>query len=136
MEVSTKVKFDDKIYIVKFPTVGQLLEIESLKQALSNGNYAIMAASGVKSMALALDIIDSVAYFSVLIPDLKKSLSVSSFMDLDALTAKKLTISYKKDFYKWYEELEKEMAELEKELSDEIEENKSNQKEEFNETEE
>ena len=122
MDLSTTVIFNDKHYTLKYPTVGQILEIESLKQSLSAGRYGLLVVSNVKSMELALDLIDAIAYFSVLIPDLKKEIAVDSFMDLDAMTAKRLSISYKKYFRKWYSELEKEMNDLDAELLKELKE--------------
>jgi len=114
--MSQKIVFDEKSYIVKYPTVGQLLEIESLKQSMSGGRYGIMAISGVKSMEFALDLIDSIAYFSILIPELRKQLEIKSFLDLDAITAKKLTITYRKQFNPWYKQLEEEMSKLDDDI--------------------
>jgi len=128
MEMSTKIIYNEKTYVVKYPNVGQLLEIESIKQSLSSNNYTMMALSNVKSMSFALDIIDSVAYFSTLIPDLKADLNVKNFMDLDQITAKRLTIAYRKYFLPWYGVLEKELMDLEKELSEELKESEDEDK--------
>lgn len=44
---------------VKFPNVGEMIDIENLKTAYSGGRYGVMLASGVKSMIYAVDVIDA-----------------------------------------------------------------------------
>ena len=50
---------------VKFPNVGEMIDIENLKTAYSGGRYGVMLASGVKSMIYAVDVIDAMAFIEI-----------------------------------------------------------------------
>ena len=107
MEEKLKRELDLKIkgvkYTVKFPTVGEFLSIERYKMTLSAGQYSTMVSSGLISAGEALDLIDMIAYFTVLLPTLKESLKVDMFSDLDLMDAKELVDVYKKDMKPWVE---------------------------------
>ena len=45
-----KFNIGEKSFTVSFPNVGQIIDVESLKQALTGGRYGVMASSGVASM--------------------------------------------------------------------------------------
>ena len=64
METTKKFKIGQKEFIAKFPNVGQMLDMESLKQALTNNRYGVMAASGIRSMykALSTQLMQSLSY--------------------------------------------------------------------------
>lgn len=95
-----KVRIDGIEYLLGYPNVGQQLEIESLKNILSAGNYADYARSGNKTALQLLDLIDAVSYFYVLIPELKEKIDIKSFANIDPLFQKKLS----KAFVKYYNE--------------------------------
>ena len=90
------ITFRGSDYIVKFPNVGQFIDIENSKMFLTNGKYVDMAISVLKIHAFQLDIIDTISYFSVLIPELKEHLGIKNWRDLDAETSKELSLAYKK----------------------------------------
>ena len=77
-------------YSVKFPNNLQLINIESEKNRLSNGDYS--------------SFLYTIATFSVLIPQLIKDLNVKSYMDLDILEQNTLTSVYIDQYYSWYKE--------------------------------
>lgn len=104
-----KVVIEKNEYFVSFPTVGQLLDIESKKMLYSNDTYGNLMNAGTKTAMYTLDLIDALSTLMVLIPDLRKSLTVKSLGDLDAFTAKKLVTVYRKQFWPWYNELMKEL---------------------------
>lgn len=91
-------------YTASFPTVGDFLNIERYKMTLSASQYSAMVASGLFSAGQALDIIDMIAYFTVLIPKLKEDLKVETFSELDLLDSKELVDLYKGEFKPWVEE--------------------------------
>lgn len=97
---------------VKYPTVGQLIEIENKKMLLTGGRYSdYVISGGTKSQEFASDAVDMLAHFSVLIPALAEALNVKSYLDVDALAAKQLVDVYKKEFRPWYNELMKAIHE-------------------------
>ena len=65
IEREKKITIGEKSFIVSFPNVGQIIMLESTKQALTDNRYGQMAASGVTSMYYALDLVDTVAFFQV-----------------------------------------------------------------------
>lgn len=114
MEKSIKIKFNDKLeYIVKFPNVGQLLEIESMKMAYTNNSYGTLVQGGLRSSSYALDMADCFSTFQILIPELSKDLGVKSFTQLDAFEAKKIVSVYVKQFQPWMTELLTELYKME-----------------------
>lgn len=56
-----------KSYKVHFPNIQQFIDIEIAKQTYSKGNYALLAWGNIESMNRALDFVDAVSYFSVMI---------------------------------------------------------------------
>lgn len=99
--------------IVKFPNVGQMLDIEALKQTLSGNKYGIMASSGVRSMYTALNIIDTFSFFEVTCPRLKAILDVKSLVELTTEDTKELVKVYLKDIAPWYKEAIDELYNIE-----------------------
>jgi hypothetical protein len=115
MEKSIKVKVKEQEYVVKFPTVGQLLEIEALKMAYTNNTYGALVNGGLRSSAYALDMADCFATFQVMIPELAKDLGIKSFVNLDAFEAKKIVSVYTKQFQPWMVELLTDLYKMEDE---------------------
>lgn len=109
MEKSLKLKITGKDYIVKFPNVGQILDIESLKSALTNGTYGDLVRMGTSASNQALDIADTIATFSILIPEIKESLSVKTYTEIDPFAAKPLVVAYKKQYFPWFNEINNEL---------------------------
>ena len=52
IERQKKFTINGATFIAKFPNVGQLIDLESFKQALTSNRYGQMAASGVASMGI------------------------------------------------------------------------------------
>lgn len=115
---STELKIKGNSYKVSFPTVGQLIQIESLKITLSNGKYGEMLQSNMISMLNALDYIDMIAYFSTVCPDILKDAKVD-LSKIDALDAMELLDVYKNQFipfWKTYEDLARGKFEVKEEV--------------------
>lgn len=96
-------KFRENIYNIEYPTVSQYSRIEALKQQFSEGQYGSMLASRLKSQFDALDMIDTLANFTVLLPNqFYKDLNKVSLQDIDALDFKEVVKVYKEQFLPWY----------------------------------
>lgn len=93
-------------YEVQWPTIQEMIDIESLKLSLSKGKYTTLVVSGTKWMDRVLNYIDMCSYLSVLCPKLVKDMKID-IRDLDAMDANKgLMIVYTKQFLPWWNDYE------------------------------
>jgi len=91
-------------YTVKYPTIGQLMKIEAMKMLYSTNTYGSLVRARTKSAERALDIIDMMSHFSILMPTLNDDLiGVSSIEDLDQEVAQKLIKVYLAEVKPWLE---------------------------------
>jgi hypothetical protein len=104
-----QIRIETNVYNVNFPNVGQMMDIENMKMSLTNGSYADMVRSGLKSSYYNTEIVDTIAHLWVLIPELRADLQVRNFSELDPFVAKKLLKVYREQFTPWYEKLMKEL---------------------------
>lgn len=95
-------------YTVKYPTVGQILDLESAKASLSKGQYGAMIDAQTLSSLNALGCIDIIAHFQILIPELILDLKVSRIQDLDPSDFMELVRVYKNDLMPWVKEWQDE----------------------------
>lgn len=109
------IKFRENDYIVKFPNVGQLMDIENIKMSLTNGKYVEMAVSVLKIHIFQLDMIDAISYFSILCPEMKEHLQIKNWRELDASLAKEITSVYKKQFIPWFKPILDELLKIDEE---------------------
>lgn len=109
IEREIAITYNDKKFIVKFPNVGQLMDIESLKMALTGGKYGTFAASGIKSMYFVLDMVDAISFFSVMCPRLKNFITQEDvdvdYTQMKPENVKPLVDIYKKDVVPWYNKI-------------------------------
>jgi hypothetical protein len=98
-----KISISGNTYNVKFPNNGQLIDIESRKVQLSGGTQKDLMLSQSPSAAQAFILIETIATFSILIPELKDNLNVS-ILDLDPFRSKELVKQYTKVFYPWFKQ--------------------------------
>lgn len=87
-------------YQMSFPTVAQLIAIESRKMALTYSQYTLMMRSSAYLAQYALDLVDMVAFLEVLVPDLKKDMKVS-IVDLDIMDAQLIMTAFKEQVVPW-----------------------------------
>jgi hypothetical protein len=100
-------------YEVEYPTIGQMMDVESLKLAYSKGKYTEMILSGTKWMSRVLNYVDMLAYFTVMCPDLIKDSKVD-LANLDLLDVHKGMLGvYKDQFLPWWNEYEAMISKLE-----------------------
>jgi hypothetical protein len=101
IEITIKQNNIENKYVVNFPNVGQVIDIETRKSLYSQNQYGKMAQAGIVTQGMALDMIDMIATFGILIPQLEKDMRVK-FTELNAIDAKGLMSAYKKQFLPWY----------------------------------
>ena len=102
IERSKKFTIGKKSFVIEFPNVGQIIDIESMKQALTNNKYGIMAQSNVRSMYQALDIVDAVSFLSIVAPEVAKYYNVGNYMSLSPEKVKEFVDAYQRDIAPWY----------------------------------
>ena len=100
---SIVIKINDNSYTATYPNVGQKIKINALQQELTGGQYANMSSSLLQSQWDALEMVDVIAHFSVLIPNLIKDSKVS-LDQLDQRDFETLILAYKDQFLPWYKE--------------------------------
>lgn len=95
-------KIDGNDYQIKFPSVGEMIAIESMKMSFTKNRYVEMSSSDLQSHKFALDMADTVSYFSVLIPELKENLKIKGWWEADPYIIKNLMKVYQKQFIPWF----------------------------------
>lgn len=101
-------------YTLRYPTIQQMIDIESMKISLSKGKYTDMILAGTKWMDRALNYIDLVAYFSVLCPNLLRDMKVD-IRNISVIDAHDSLLKvYFDDFLPWWSEYESLISDLEK----------------------
>ena len=115
IEREKKFKIGEKTFIVKFPNVGQIIDMESLKQALTNNRYGQMASSGVVSMYNALDFVDTIAFFQVCVPDARKYFNIQDYTALSPATMDDFLDAYRNEIKPWYDKTMAEFRNVKKE---------------------
>jgi glutamate/tyrosine decarboxylase-like PLP-dependent enzyme len=101
----TSVKIEGQTFAVTFPNAGQIIDIWNNQMMLSNNRYAEMAQQQTRLSNFMVDAIDTIATFTVLIPELGKQLNAKAFTDLEPKKLKMLVAVYRKQFYPWYGEI-------------------------------
>lgn len=104
---SVEITLQGKKVALTFPNIKQQIQIETAKQTLTDGRYALMAFSGMKSTNDLLDIVDTLAFFSALIPKIYDIIGVSDheeFMALpmDSKIVEELVFAYKTEYQPWF----------------------------------
>ena len=99
------VKLQGQEFKIPFPNMGQILDIEIFKANISKGQYAALVATRSQASIMALDFIDAVSTFLVLIPELHSKLNIESLNDLDPIASQELSVQYKHVYFPWYNEI-------------------------------
>lgn len=115
-------KIGERNFFAKFPNVGQIIDMESLKQALTNNRYGTMSASGIKSMYMALDLVDAIAFYQVCVPAVSKYFDIKNYANLELDQIKDLVDAYLNQIKPWYDELLAQLYKLSENVKDESDE--------------
>lgn len=109
IEKQKKFTIDGTTFIAKFPNVGQLIDLESFKQALTTNRYGQMASSGVVSMYQALDLVDAIAFFQIVVPEVGKRFDINNYTQMGLDEIKHIVDAYQNEVKPWFD---KTMLEL------------------------
>jgi len=88
-------------YKIEFPNTGEYMDILSRRELLTSGQYRSISLGSSYNK----DLIDAITLFSILVPDMKKTLNVDSIFDLDLVRSKEIVKTYRKDVKKWYQDM-------------------------------
>lgn len=121
IERSKKITIGEKSFIVNFPNVGQMIDIESMKQSLTGNRYGSMASSGIASMYLALDIVDTIAFLTICVPDIARYYNITDYSSLSSDKINTYVTVYKEQILPWYNKILMEL----RGITDDSEETKS-----------
>lgn len=84
------------VYPIKFPNVGQLIDIENNKARTIDAAIDTSFLSGVLARTMA----EAISVFTVLIPTLKEKLNVP-LAEMDLLTANGIAKEYREKYLPW-----------------------------------
>ena len=106
MELQRQKKFTigEKVFIANFPNIGQIIDLESLKQALTGNRYGQMASSGIVSMYYALDLVDAIAFYQIVVPEVAKYYDIRNYASLSVDKSKALVEAYQQQIKPWFDE--------------------------------
>ena len=103
-ELEFKVK--GNVYKIKFPNVGEYIDIQTMKMSLSRNQYGSMERAFLPSMQRALNMVDIESILTVLCPDLVKNLVPEGFSKLGLKDYKELEGAYSEQIVPWWKEIE------------------------------
>lgn len=115
------VKVGDRQFEAEFPTVGQIMEIQRLKQFYSGGNLGNMKRDYSKVSVFTVNAIEAFSHFSVLFPEMVEGLAVTGAKDFSNLRlpqAKPIISAYTKQFKKQFDSLMQEFYDEEETTED------------------
>lgn len=102
ISISIKIGVNEQDYDIKYPTIGQLIDIEKLKIKYSDGTSSQMIFGGENAIK-AFMFTEAVAIFTILVPKLKEDLNLKSLFDLTSIQAKSMLKAYEK-YHTWMQE--------------------------------
>ena len=106
----TKIQFslgDRSFQKEGFPSVGQLIDLETTKNALSKGFLGDLYSSGLKVASSTAKLIEAVAFFEVFFPEVIKALKAESLLELELPDAAELVNAYAKHAAPYMEDVYK-----------------------------
>lgn len=109
IERQKKFNIGEKQFIAKFPNVGQIIDLESLKQALTNNRYGQMAISGISSMYAALDLVDAISFYQIVVPEVAKYYDIRNYAAMELEKAQDLIRAYQEQIKPWFDQTMNEL---------------------------
>ncbi len=103
-----KIKGDSFTFDIADITVNNFLTIEAEKQRLAAGSYAKIATSLLLNSQNAANLIDMIATFRTLKPEIEERVKTKDFSTLNMIDSKELLTIYVTEFLPWYIEWLKE----------------------------
>lgn len=102
MEKVKKFTIGQKQFFAKFPNVGQIIDLDAMKQALSGNRYGSMAASGLASAYYALDLIDAISFYQIVCPEVGRYYDIHNYAELELEKVNDLVTVWKEQIQPWY----------------------------------
>ena len=102
MERTKSFKIGQKQFTVKFPNVGQIIDLDAMKQALSGNRYGSMAASGLASAYYALDLIDAIAFYQIVCPEVGRYYDIKNYAEMELDKIEDLMKAWKDEIQPWF----------------------------------
>lgn len=99
---SIKITIEGNEFTIHCPTIGQIIDIESNKLLFSNNMYPSLLRSKINSSIVAVDLIEAISSFMVLIPDMKTKINLDSVFELNIIKSKEIVQEYRNVFIPWY----------------------------------
>jgi len=88
--------------------VGDYIALETEKQRLSSSKYFELATTYLTNTLNAANLIDMIATFRILLPEIEKGIAAESFEKLNIIDTKELLKIYLKNVSPWYQSWMKE----------------------------
>lgn len=108
--VSKTIKFRDSDFILSYPTVGQIIDIEVTQQHLSKGTLKELLMGLDNSVETYLYIL-AYSYVSVLLPGILRDARVSSLLELSIEDFQEIVDLYVDQIKPWLDENNREIKE-------------------------
>lgn len=99
-----KIEIRGNSYDIKLPNTGEFIDIQGIKSRIANENYGAISNSLEYQSGFAKLLVDMIATFNVLIPELKNSLNTKSILALSMQESRELLDPYMDVFLPWYDE--------------------------------
>lgn len=97
---SVKIEISGNSYDVNFPNTGEFIDIQVLKSKITEEQYKTIAVDAYGALAMVL--VDMIATFNILIPDLKQNINTSSILGLSLIESKLLLDAYNKQWMPFF----------------------------------
>jgi len=104
------VQINGKNYTIKYPNVGQLIDISIQESTLSGGRMKDLILQGTIEHQDAYVTIKTIAFFDVMLPNLTKDLKVESLQQLDPVDFIEVNKAYWEHIEKWLDEWKKNFS--------------------------
>ena len=124
MERTKSFKIGQKQFTAKFPNVGQIIDLDAMKQALSGNRYGSMAASGLASAYYALDLIDAISFYQIVCPEVGRYYDIKNYADLELDKVEDLMKAWKDEIQPWFIETMNEIRGVSKQSMEDADDTK------------
>jgi len=98
-----KIEIKGNSYTIAFPNTGQFIDIASLKTKIAR-EYESFSGGTDYNMSYAKVLVDMIATFNVLLPELKKDLNITGILSLSLLESRQLLDPYIEIYLPWITE--------------------------------
>lgn len=97
---SVTIVIRNNTYILNLPNTGQFIDIQALKAKISEGEYQGLD-SGDGTAFYAKTLVDMIATYNVLIPELRNDINVKTISELSLVESRELLDTYVEVYLPW-----------------------------------